>query len=136
MDQRPRRRRCPERGFCPGGGQGLQVGREEGDRWVTSLVRTSPGKERVTPWLRSPEGLGLCGLVRKGVLRLSRVFVGKGLCGKTFPDAEGEGVSGPSGHLHCCGKAVGCNRRRGHSAPGCDRRRGHSAPGCGRRRGH
>lgn len=80
------------------------MGREDGDRWVTSLAWTSPGKEWVTPWLRSPEGLSLCGLVRKGVLRLSRVFVGKGLCGKTFLDTEEEGVSGPSGHLHHAGR--------------------------------
>lgn len=35
----------PERGFCPGGGQGMQVGGEEGDRRVTSLDPTSPRKE-------------------------------------------------------------------------------------------
>ena len=104
MDQRPRRRRCPERGFCPGGGRGRGGGGEGGGGGVAGLVRTSPGKERVPPGLRGPEGLGLCGLVRKGVLRLSRVFVGKGLCGKTFLDTEEEGVSGPSGHLHHAGR--------------------------------
>ena len=33
-----------------------------------------------------------------------------GLFGKTVPDTDGEGVSGPSGHLPHCGKAVGCDR--------------------------
>ena len=64
---------------------------EEGDAWVTSpcsdrswegagqLLADEPG-----------EGLGLCGLIRKGgLLSLSRVFVGKGLFRKPFPRHRG-----------------------------------------------
>ena len=51
-----------------------------------------------------------------------------GCCGKTIPDKEGEEVSGPSGHLHHCGKAIGSDRRKRQSDLGCDRRRGHSDP--------
>ena len=55
----------------------MQVGGKERDMWVTSFVLTSPGKEQVTSRLRSLEGLCLCGLVRKGVLSLSWVVVGR-----------------------------------------------------------
>ena len=55
----------------------MQVDMKEGDMWVTSFALSSPGKECVTSRLTSLEGPCLCGLVRKGVLSLSWVVVGR-----------------------------------------------------------
>ena len=83
-----------------------------------AVVLTDPGKERVISWLMSRGRDWVCvawsgkggSLVSAEPLR-RRVFEGS-----SFPDTEGKGIiSGPSGHLQHCRKAMG---GRGHSDPG------------------
>ena len=113
--------------------------------WVTSFVLTSPRKEQVTSRLRSLEGLCLCGLVRKGVLSLSWVFVGRPFQTQrgrgflafqvTFPIVERQwAVTDRKSHAWAVTGGgdtliLGCDRRMVQSYMGCDRRRRHEDAG-------